>query len=311
MAGNYRDILTGFGPTEWGLSTVLALTWGSSFLLIALTIEHFDPAVVPLGRSAIGAAALWFFPGARERIPRTDWPRIALLGLVWMALPFLLFPLAEQSVASSVAGMMNGGLPVVIAAVTAVWVRRMPSRQRIGAIALGFIGIVVVALPAVRSDAAEERIADTLGIGWLALALLGYAVGSNLARPLQAQYAPARLLMRVQLAAALWMLPFGAPALTRSEFAWSSTLALVLLGVMGTGVAFVAFGTLLERTGITRAMIPTYFTPIVGLVLGVMLNKESLAPLSVVGMVIVIASAWMTSKPDDRDVLLSDSRDRE
>ena len=306
-----RRSVAHFGPTEWGLSTVLALTWGSSFLLIALAIEHFDPAVVPLGRSIIGAAALWFFPGARERIPRTDWPRIALLGLVWMALPFLLFPLAEQSVASSVAGMMNGGLPVVIAAVTAVWVRRMPSKQRIGAIALGFIGIVVVALPAVRSDAAEERIADTLGIGWLVLALLGYAVGSNLARPLQAQYAPARLLMRVQLAAALWMLPFGAPALTRSEFAWSSTLALVLLGVMGTGVAFVAFGTLLERTGITRAMIPTYFTPIVGLVLGVMLNAESLAPLSVVGMVIVIASAWMTSKPDDRDVLLSDSRNRD
>jgi drug/metabolite transporter (DMT)-like permease len=77
---------------------------------------------------------------------------------------------------------------------------------------------------------------------------------------------------------------------------------------MGTGVAFVAFGTLLERTGITRAMIPTYFTPIVGLVLGVAFNAESIAPLSIVGMVIVIASAWMTSKPDDRDVMLSDSR---
>jgi drug/metabolite transporter (DMT)-like permease len=306
-----RPATTRFGPTEWGLSTVLALTWGSSFLLIALAIEHLDPAVVPLGRSVIGAAALWFFPGAREPIPRAHWPRIALLGLVWMALPFLLFPLAEQTVASSVAGMMNGGLPVVIAAVTAVWVRRMPSAKRIGAIALGFIGIVVVALPAVRSDAAEKQIADALGITWLALALLGYAVGSNLARPLQAIYSPAQLLMRVQLAAALWMLPFGAPALTRSEFAWSSTIALVVLGVMGTGVAFVAFGTLLERTGITRAMIPTYFTPIVGLILGVAFNAESIATLSIVGMLIVIASAWLTSKPDDRDVMLSDSRSRE
>ncbi|NCX78844.1 MAG: EamA family transporter [Actinobacteria bacterium] len=110
--------------------------------------------------------------------------------------------------------------------------------------------------------------------------------------------------------AALWMLPLGAPALTRSQFAWSSTIALVVLGVMGTGVAFVAFGTLLERTGITRAMIPTYFTPIVGLVLGVAFNAESIATLSIVGMLIVIASAWLTSKPDDRDVMLSDSRSR-
>ncbi|NBO80268.1 MAG: EamA/RhaT family transporter, partial [Actinobacteria bacterium] len=101
---------------------MLALTWGSSFLLIAIIIEHLDPAIVPLGRAAIGASALWFFPGAREAIPRAHWPRIALLGLVWMAVPFLLFPLAEQTVASSVAGMMNGGLPVVIAAVTALWV---------------------------------------------------------------------------------------------------------------------------------------------------------------------------------------------
>ncbi|NDF72041.1 MAG: EamA/RhaT family transporter, partial [Actinobacteria bacterium] len=86
--------------------------------------------------------------------------------------------------------------------------------------------------------------------------------------------------------------------------------ALVVLGVMGTGVAFVAFGTLLERTGITRAMIPTYFTPIVGLVLGVTFKAESIATLSIVGMLIVIASAWLTSKPDDRDVMLSDSRSR-
>jgi drug/metabolite transporter (DMT)-like permease len=76
---------------------------------------------------------------------------------------------------------------------------------------------------------------------------------------------------------------------------------------VGTGVAFVVFGTLLERTGITRAMIPTYFTPIVGLALGAVFNNENIALLSVVGMCIVIVSAWMTSKPDERDVMLSDA----
>ncbi|MBJ7505587.1 MAG: hypothetical protein JHC86_07405, partial [Ilumatobacteraceae bacterium] len=64
---------------------------------------------------------------------------------------------------------------------------------------------------------------------------------------------------------------------------------------------------LLERTGITRAMIPTYFTPIVGLVLGAVFNDERIAIVSVVGMCVVITSAWMTSKPDARDVLLSDT----
>ena len=290
------------------LSVLLAVTWGSSFLLIDIAIEHLDTRVVPFGRSLTGAVALAFFPGARDAIPRRDWPRIAILGLVWMALPFWLFPLAEKTVASSVAGMMNGGLPVVMAAVTALWVRRLPSVQRIGAIALGFVGIVVVAWPAIQTDTTSgDSIADLRGVLFLAGALLCYAVGANVARPLQAQYAPARLLMRVQIAAALWTLPFAADGARSSDFAWSSVLAVVGLGVVGTGIAFVAFGTLLERTGLTRAMIPTYFTPIVGLVLGTLFNNETIALVSVAGMLVVIASAWMTSKPDERDVTLSDA----
>jgi len=76
------------------------------------------------------------------------------------------------------------------------------------------------------------------------------------------------------------------------------------LGVVGTGLAFVMFGTLLERTGIARAMIPTYFTPIAGLMLGALFRGEHIATISVIGMCIVIVSAWLTSKPDDRDVML-------
>ena len=301
-----------FGATEWMLSVLLAVTWGSSFLLIDIAIEHLDTRVVPFGRSLAGAVALAFFPGARDAIPRRDWPRIAILGLVWMALPFWLFPLAEKTVASSVAGMMNGGLPVVMAAVTAMWVRRLPSVQRIGAIVLGFVGIVVVAWPAIQTDTTNgDSIADLRGVLFLAGALLGYAVGANVARPLQAQYSPARLLMRVQIAAALWTLPFAADGARSSDFSWSSVLAVAGLGVVGTGIAFVAFGTLLERTGLTRAMIPTYFTPIVGLVLGTLFNNETIALVSVAGMLVVIASAWMTSKPDERDVMLSETATRQ
>jgi drug/metabolite transporter (DMT)-like permease len=142
----------------------------------------------------------------------------------------------------------------------------------------------------------------------LLAAVICYAVATNIARPLQAEFAPARLLVRVQFAAALWSLPLAVFGLRGSTFALSSLAALVVLGVVGTGLAFVAFGVLLERTGITRAMIPTYFTPVVGLVLGALFRDEHIAALSVVGMLIVILSAWMTSKPDGRDVMLSDAR---
>jgi len=287
------------------LSVLLSLTWGSSFLLIAISIEHFDPAVISFGRSLTGALALWFFRGARQPIKLIHWPRIALLGLIWMAIPFWLFPLAEQTVASSVAGMINGSLPVVMALVTAMWVRRVPSGRRVVTVLFGFVGILVIALPTIRAESAGgASVADTYGILYLLAAVTCYAMGANIARPLQAQFSPARLLMRVQFAATLWTLPFASAQLDQSEFAMSAIGAVVVLGIVGTGIAFVAFGTLVERTGITRAMIPTYFTPIVGLVLGAVFRNERIAIVSVIGMCIVFGSAWLTSKPDERDVLL-------
>lgn len=294
-----------FSGLDWFLSIFLALTWGSSFLLIAIAISDIDPFIVPFGRSLLGAAALAFFPGARQSVPGRHWPRVALLGLIWMAVPFLLFPLAETTVTSGVAGMINGALPAVMAVVTAIWVRRAPSRRRISAVALGFAGVFLIVLPSVRMVSAQgESVADTRGVACLVTAITCYALGANIARPLQAQFSPARLLVRVQFASALWSLPLAAFNFSSSEFSWSAIGSLFVLGVMGTGVAFVAFGTLLERTGIARAMIPTYFTPIVGVILGLTLLDESVTLLSVLGMSMVIVSAWMTSHPDKSDVML-------
>ncbi|MFM8520565.1 MAG: DMT family transporter, partial [Acidimicrobiaceae bacterium] len=120
-----------FGWFEWLLALGMALTWGSSFLLIDIIIRDAPATFVPFGRSFFGMVALFFIPGSRQKIDRRHQPRLLILGLIWMALPFLLFPLAEQTVASSIAGMMNGALPVVVAIITAIWVRKTPSPQRI------------------------------------------------------------------------------------------------------------------------------------------------------------------------------------
>ena len=151
-----------FGLLEWALSAGLALAWGSSFLLINLSIRHFDSAVVPFARTAFGALALLFLPGARQKIARRDWPLVWFLALVWMAAPFLLYPVAEQTVSTSITGMMNGSLPVIVAVVTAMWTRSLPSRQRIFAVLVGCVGIVLIALPSI----ADKSSADTRGIGF-------------------------------------------------------------------------------------------------------------------------------------------------
>ena len=290
------DSNANFSGLDWLLSIGMAITWGSSFLLIKISIRHFDSSVIPLGRTAFGAAALLLIPSARKRIAKEHWPRFLALGFVWMALPFLLYPLAEESVSSAITGMMNGGLPVVVTVITAIWVRSVPSPRRMLAVFVGFSGIALIAVPSIR----EGTTADAKGISLLLLALLSYAVAINLARPLQAIYSPATLMLHVELVALALSIPFGLWGVSRSTFAWSALGALALLGVLGTGFAFVLFALLNKRTGAVRSMIPTYFTPIVGTVLGKVFNNEPIMWLSVFGMLIVIFGAYLTSKPEHK-----------
>ena len=294
MNRNISDSNLQFGVTDWLLALGMALTWGSSFLLIDIIIRDAPTSFVPFGRSFFGMAALFLVPGSRNKIAREHWPKIWVLGLIWMALPFFLFPIAERTVASSIAGMMNGALPVVVIVVTSVWMRTKPTAQRIVAVLVGFLGIVLIAVPSINDGTS----ADAKGIFYLLAALMCYAVALNIARPLQAIYSPATLMLRVVSISTVLSAPLGLYALRTTTFTFALFGATFVLGALGSGIAFLLFGTLLTRTGTVRAMIPTYFTPIVGTFLGVVFNDEKVLSLSLVGMLIVIFGAWLTSRPD-------------
>ena len=294
MEEKISDTNLRFGLTEWLLALGMALTWGSSFLLIDIIIRYAPTSFVPFGRSFFGMVALFIVPGSRDKIAREHWAKIWVLGLIWMALPFFLFPIAERTVASSIAGMMNGALPVAVIVVTSVWIRTKPSAQRIVAVLVGFLGIVLIAVPSINDGTS----ADAKGIFYLLAALMCYAVALNIARPLQAIYSPATLMLRVVSTSTVLSAPLGLYALRTTTFTFALFGATFVLGALGSGIAFLLFGTLLTRTGTVRAMIPTYFTPIVGTLLGVLFNDEKVLSLSLIGMLIVIFGAWLTSRPD-------------
>ena len=294
MEHEISDTNLQFGITEWLLALGMALTWGSSFLLIDIIIQDAPTTFVPFGRSFFGVVALFFVPGSRNKIAPEHRRKIWLLGLVWMAVPFFLFPIAERTVASSIAGMMNGALPVVVIVVTAVWLRARPSGQRIVAVLIGFLGIVLIAVPSIN----EGSSADVKGIFYLLAALMCYAVALNIARPLQAIYSPATLMLRVVSISTVLTAPLGLLALRQTTFTLKLFAATFILGALGSGLAFLLFGVLLKRTGTVRAMIPTYFTPIVGTFLGATFNNEKVLALSIIGMFVVVFGAWLTSRPE-------------
>ncbi len=278
------------------MTTAVAAMWGSSFLWIAIAIDHVETGVVPLGRCVFGALVLAMFPAARRRIERQDWARFVVLSALWMAIPFLLYPIAESTVSSSITGMINGGLPVVSAVVTAVWLRRAPSVFRIVAVLVGFAGIAVISITSVD----EGTSADAKGVVLLGIALICYAVAANLVRPMQRKYGSLAPMLWMAVIAAVLSLPYGAVGLVRGGIDLEALGALLMLGAMGTGVAFALYGVLLTRAGTVRGMIGIFFTPIVGTILGVAVRGDSLHAAAVVGMGIVIVGAVMVSRPEAR-----------
>ena len=282
------------------MTAAVAAMWGSSFLWIAIAIDHVEAGVVPLGRCLFGAAVLALFPAARRRIERCDWPRFVLLATLWMAIPFLLYPIAESTVSSSITGMINGGLPVVSAVVTAFWVRRAPSVFRMVAVLIGFAGIAVISISSVN----EGTSADAKGVLLLAVALLCYAFAANIAQPMQRKYGSMAPMLWMAIIASVLSLPYGVVSLVRGGADLKALGALFMLGAMGTGIAFALYGVLLARAGTVRGMIGIFFTPIVGTILGVAVRGDSLHALAIVGMLIVFVGAAMVSRPEPPQVPL-------
>jgi drug/metabolite transporter (DMT)-like permease len=283
-----------FGPREWALLAVPALIWGCSFLFIAIAVEDLAPATLTMLRIAFGALAIGALPAARKPVPRSEWRVIAIISLTWMALPFYCFSVAEQWIDSSLAGMLNGAMPLFTAAISAILLRRAPGSRQLLGLLVGFAGVVLVMFPAL-DDGAD---ASATGVALVLVALVCYGIAANLSVPVQHRNGVLPVIFRVQLGALIMTAPFGIAGLAGSTFSWSSTAAVAALGAFGTGVAFVAMGTLLGRVGAARGSIAVYFVPVISLLAGVLFRDEQVAALSIVGMLVVIAGAALASRPE-------------
>jgi drug/metabolite transporter (DMT)-like permease len=283
-----------FGPTEWALLGAIAAMWGSSFVWIAIGLDSFEPGLIALLRLGLGAAAIALAPKSRAAVDRADWSRIALLGLVWMAAPLVLFPVAQDlGVSSALNGMINGAMPLFAALVAAILLRRMPGAAQLAGLAIGFGGIVMIAAPS-----AGQAAGTAVGIGMALFATVLYGLAANVAVPLQQKYGALPVVFRAQLVAVALVAPFGLAQAPASSFSWPSLLAMVILGVFGTGLAFIAMSVLVGRAGATRGAVAIYFIPVVALLLGVTLRDETVPLVSVFGVALVLAGAWLTSRRD-------------
>lgn len=280
-----------FGAIDWGLLTGIALIWGSSFLFMAIGLEAFEPGVITLARIGLGMLALALVPRSRRPIEPVDRARVAALGIIWIAIPLTLFPIAQQWIDSSVAGMINGAVPITTAIWASLLLRTLPGRRQVLGIVIGFLGVVGIFLPELRDSSATA-----LGTGLVALAIVLYGLSANMAVPLQQKYGALPVLLRAQLWALVVVVPIGLVQLPASHWEWDAALAMIPLGILGTGLAFVLMATLVGRVGGTRGSVAIYFVPVVAVALGVIVRGEDVEPIALAGTAFVLLGAWVTSR---------------
>ncbi|MFC8126754.1 DMT family transporter [Streptomyces sp. NPDC057302] len=282
---------------------ILSLIWGFSFLLIKVGTEGYAPFHVTLGRLVFGTAVVAaVLVTKRERLPRgaRTWGHLAVSALFLNALPFSLFSYAELTIPSTLAGICNATSPLWGMALSLVALSEdRPTRRRVAGLGIGFLGVLTV-LGAWQGFSG-------LDFGGTAMALLAsvcYPIGWIYVRRTLAGSGHSNLsLTGAQLLVATVELAVVTPLFTSlpTHFPVVPFLAIVALGAVGTGIAFLIQYGLVAEVGPTTAQMVTYFVPVIATAAGVAVLGESLSWSTPVGAVIVLAGAALTqSRPRDR-----------
>jgi drug/metabolite transporter (DMT)-like permease len=282
---------TPFAPLDWGFVLGAASIWGGSFLFMAIGLDSFEPGVVTLLRVVFGLLALSVLPGSRAPVPKEDLPKIALLGVTWMAFPLTMFPIAQQWIDSSVAGMLNAAMPLLTVLIAWSVFQTPTGPRRLFGVGVGLVGILLISVPE-----ASTAGTNALGVGLVVLAVASYGIAVNIAGPLQQRHGSLPVISRALAVATVLTLPYGIVGLPDSTFAWDSLIACILVGAGGTGVAFLFAANLSGRVGAVRASLVTYVIPIISIGLGVVFRDETVTIAAIVGTGIVLFGAYLSSR---------------
>jgi drug/metabolite transporter (DMT)-like permease len=271
----------------------LALLWGGSFLFMRVAAPVVGPAWVAFGRSAIAALCLIAYTQA-TRHPlqlRTYWRQYLVLGIFQSAVPFFLFAAAETALSASLGAIINATTPVFGLVIgIAIGDEKLRWDTALGII-LGLIGVGVVVGLQAQSIGASPWIPVLMGLG----AACSYGISSNYTRR-SVRGAPA-------LGMATGSQSFAALLLTPLLFVYAPTqtvttgaiVALVLLGLLSTGIAYMLFFRLVIDIGPVNASTVTFLVPLTALIWGVVLLNEQVDLVQIVGSVVVLLGTALTT----------------
>jgi drug/metabolite transporter (DMT)-like permease len=282
---------------DWLIFLALGFMWGSSYLFIKLAVDSFGTFTLITLRLLIGAALLWFVVlASRTPLPRDRraYGHLLVMGVINITLPFTLITWAEQSVDSALAAILNSTVPLMVIVIAPLFLLDEPIRLNgLVGLAVGFAGVVLIVSPGLAGAA------GTLP-GQLALlgSSLSYAIGNVYARR-NVRGLPPMIPAVFQVTVALVIVAVLALALERP---WETSrpdlegwFSVVWLGILGSGLAYLAYFRLLSRWGATRTSLVAYMLPVVGIVLGFLVRREPIDSTLIAGTALVIAGVALVN----------------
>ena len=290
----------------WALFLAMSVIWGIPYLLIKVAVDEVSPVMLVFARCVIGAALLlpWTIAKGLLRPALRHWRALLLFTVLEMAGPWLLIAYAEESLSSSLTGLLVAGVPFVAAiAGLLLGEEERLSRIRVLGMAIGVVGIAVL----LGLDLEGAQLLPILAIG---LVLIGYATGPLVvtrALPDVSGVAASSIALFVT---AVVYAPFAVPQLDEAAGASAPAwLALAALGVLCTALALALFFSLIREVGPQRALVITFVNPAVAVLLGVWLLDEPFTlgialglPLVLIGCVLATRRSVAIVVPDTEGV---------
>ena len=278
-------------PKHWFAFILLGVIWSSSFLWIKIAVQEGSPITLVAFRALFGLLfTVIVVLIQRIPLPRTfrEWLPILLLGITNIAIPFLLISWGEQSIDSAVAAILDSTVPLftIIIAHFLLHDDKMTVPKVLGLL-IGFAGVIVL-----MSKDIGVSIGPILGQAAVVLACVFYAISLVFARRFTENTSSVLRSAGPLLSSTviMWLTAFIVERPIKFPILPITWIALVWLGVLGSGVAFVLNYYLIHEIGPTRTSMVTYIFPLGGVLLGVTFLGEHLSWQLLVGGALVIAS---------------------
>jgi drug/metabolite transporter (DMT)-like permease len=284
--------------TGWLVDFVLlGAIWGSSFLFMRIGAVEFG--AVPTAFVRVAIASLFLAPilawRGQVQLLRTHWKKIFAIGVINSGIPFLCFAFALLSITSGLSAILNATVPLFGALVAWWWMKDRPTVLRAIGLAIGFGGVALLAWDKASFKPDASGIAPAWAVIACLVATFFYGIAGNAAKKYLGGLPAIVTSTGSQMGAALFLvLPAVAfwPSHVPSLQAW---LALVMVGVLCTGVAYILYFRLIEVAGAPRALAVTFVVPVFAVIYGaIFLDEPVTGWMLFCGGVIVCGTALST-----------------